>query len=150
MANIDSATLQKNDFMQAFGNAVVLDGSVALATAPAAADVIRVMKIPAGTKVSSVILANADLDSNASPTATFSLGYAPAVAADGPAASAAYFGAAGDTALQAANGGKLYGNFAAISFEKDVYLTMTVGVAAATFAAGSIYASVHGEARGIK
>lgn len=150
MANIDSATLNKNDFMQAFGNAVILDGSVALAANPTAADVIRIMKIPAGTKVSSVIIGNGDLDTNGAPTFVYSLGYAPVVAGDGPAASAAYFAAAGDTALQAANNGKVYSNFAAITFEKDVYLTMTVGTAAATFAAGTINASVHGEARGIK
>jgi len=150
MANIDSATLNKNDFMQAFGNAVVLDGSIALTVTPPAADVLRVMKIPAGTRVSSIITGNADLDSNASPTVVYSLGYAPVVAGDGPAASAAYFGAAGDTALQSANAGKVYSNFEAITFEKDVYLTMTIGTACATFAAGSIRASVHGEARGIK
>jgi len=108
------------------------------------------MKIPAGTKVSSVITGNSDMDSNGSPTLVYSLGYAPVVAGDGPAASAAYFGAAGDTALQAANNGKVYSNFGAITFDKDVYLTMTVGTAAATFAAGSINVSVHGEARGIK
>lgn len=150
MANIDSATLNKNDFMQAFGNAVILDGSVALAANPTAADVIRIMKIPAGTKVSSIVTGNADLDSNASPTLVYSLGYAPVVVGDGPVAAPAYFAAAGDTALQSANNGKVYSNFAAITFEKDVYLTMTVGTAAATFAAGTINASVHGEARGIK
>jgi hypothetical protein len=150
MANIDSATLNVNRFMDAFGNGVILDGTVALAANPTAADVIRVMTIPAGTKVSSVILGNTDMDTNGSPTFVYSLGYAPVVAGDGPVAAPAYFAAAGDTALQAANGGKLYANFAAITFEKDVYLTLTVGTAAATFAAGSINASVHGEARGIK
>lgn len=150
MANIDSATLNKNVFMQAFGNGIVLDGTVALAANPTAADVIRVMLIPAGTKVSSIVTGNGDMDTNGSPTFVYSLGYAPVVAGDGPTASAAYFGAAGDTALQSANNGKVYSNFAAITFEKDVYLTMTIGTAAATFAAGSINASVHGEARGIK
>lgn len=150
MANIDSTTLNANDFMQAFGNSVILTGVVALAANPVAADVIRIMKIPAGTKVSRLTLANGDLDSNGTPTIVFSLGYAPVVAGDGPAASAAYFQAAGDTSLQAANAGKTYRNFADITFEKDVYLTMTIGTASATFAAGSIYVTVDGEARGIK
>lgn len=150
LANIDSATLNQNAFMDAFGQGIVLDGTVALAANPTAADVVRVMKIPAGTKVSSIVTGNTDMDTNASPTIVYSLGYAPVVAGDGPAASAAYFGAAGDTALQAANNGKVYSNFAAITFEKDVYLTMTIGTASATFAAGNIYASVHGEARGVK
>jgi len=150
MANIDSATLNKNDFMQAFGNAVVLDGSIALTVTPPAADVLRVMKIPAGTRVSSIITGNTDLDTNGTPTMVYSMGYAPVVAGDGPTAVANYFGVAGDTALQSVNNGKVYSNFEAITFEKDVYLTMTVATAAATFAAGSIRASVHGEARGIK
>lgn len=150
MANIDSATLNQNQFMDCFGNGVVIDGNVALAANPTAADVIRVMKIPAGTKVSSIMIGNGQLDSNGVPTLVTSMGYAPVVAGDGPAANATYFQAAGDTTLRAANAGKVYANFAAISFEKDVYLTITVGTASATFAAASIYASVHGEARGVK
>lgn len=150
LANIDSATLNANQFMQAFGNAVNLSGSVALAANPTAADVIRIMRIPAGTKVTEVVIANGDLDSHGTPTLVVGFGYAPVVAGDGPTASAAYFGAAGDTVLQAANAGKVYRNFADITFEKDVYLTATVGTAAATFAAGTIYASVKGEARGVK
>jgi hypothetical protein len=150
MANVDSTTLNKNVFMQAFGNAVVLDGSIALSANPTAADVLRIMRIPAGTKVSAVMLANTDLDTNGTPTFVHSLGYAPVNSSDGPAASAAYFAAAGQTNLQAANEGKLYCKFAAIQFDFDVYLTATVGTAAATFAAGTIYAAVLGEARGVK
>lgn len=149
MANVDSATLNKNDFMQAFGNAVVADGSIALAANPTAADVIRIMKIPAGTKVNALLIGNGDLDTGM-PEFVVSIGYAPVVAGDGPTASAAYFSAAGDTVLQAANAGKLYCAFAPITFDKDVYLTMTVGTDAATFAAGTIYATALGEARGIK
>lgn len=150
MANVDSTTLNKNDFMQAFGNAVQLDGKLTLAANPAAADVLRIMKIPAGTKVSKLVVANDDLDSNVAPTAAVSIGYAPVVAGDGPAANAAYFAAAGQIILQSANDGKAYNKFDPITFDKDVYLTMTVGVASATFAAGSIWATVQGEARGIK
>lgn len=150
MANIDSASLQKNNFMQAFGQGLVLDGTIALTANPTAADVIRVMKIPAGTKVNNIIVANSDMDTNGSPTFVFGMGYAPVNASDGPTASAAYFQAAGDTSFQAANAGKLYGNFAPITFAYDVYLTMTVGTAAATFAAGTAYVTVLGEARGVK
>lgn len=150
MANVDSTTLNANKFMQAFGQGMNLDGVIALTVNPTAADVLRILRIPAGTKVSAVMIANGDLDSNGVPTLVFSMGYAPVNASDGPAASAAYFQAAGDTSLQAANAGKLYRNFAAITFAYDVYLTMTVGTAAATFAAGSIHATVIGEARGVK
>jgi hypothetical protein len=127
MANIDSTTLNKNVFMQAYGQCIVADGNIALAANPVAADVIRVMRIPSGTKVTAIILGNGDLDSNGTPTVVFSMGYAPVVAADGPTASATYFQAAGDTSLQAANAGKLYANFAPITFDRDVYLTMTIG-----------------------
>ena len=115
MANIDSATLNDNRFMQAFGNAVVAQGNIALAANPVAADVIRVMKIQAGTRVSALMLGNTDMDTNATPTIVFGIGYEPVVSGDGPAASAAYFQAAGDTSFQAANVGKLYHNFAAIN-----------------------------------
>lgn len=150
MANIDSATLNANVFMQAFGEALALRGKVALTANPTAADVIRIMKIPAGTQVSALLIANTDMDTNGAPTFVVGYGYAPVNAGDGPTASAAYFGAAGQTDLQAANNGKVYMNFDEITFEKDVYLTATVGTAAATFAAGSIQATVLGKARGVK
>lgn len=150
LANVDSSTLNKNVFMQAFGEGTNPNGSIALSANPTAADVLRIMRIPAGTEVSAVLIANGDLDTNGSPTIVVSIGYAPVVAADGPAASAAYFQAAGDTVLQAANAGKVYANFAPIKFEKDVYLTMTVGTASATFAAGTIRAVAIANALGVK
>lgn len=150
LANIDSATLNKNVFMQAYGEGLHYDGKVSLAANPTAADVIRVMKIPAGTKVQAILLSNDDLDSNGAPTIVFSMGYAPVVAADGPVAAPAYFAAAGQTQLQSASKGTWYGNFDPITFDKDVYLTMTVATASATFAAGAIWALVEGIARGVK
>lgn len=150
MANIDSATLRKNEFMQAFGNAVVAEGKLALAANPTAADVLRVMLVPAGTKVSAILQGNDDLDTNGAPTFVHSLGFAPVDATDGPAANATYFAAAGQTSFQAANSGKVYCNFDPITFDKDVFITMTVGTAAATFAAGNVRLTALGEARGIK
>lgn len=149
LANVDSSTLNANDFMQAFGDGNCVTGSLAVAAAPAATDVLRIMKIPAGNRISALLIGNTDMDTGTAALAV-SIGYAPVVAGDGPTASAAYFKAAGDLVLSAANDGKLYCNFAPITFEKDVYLTMTVGVIAATFAAGTIYATAIGSARGIK
>jgi hypothetical protein len=146
-ANVDSATLNDNNFMQAFGNAVVASGSIALTANPTAADVLRVMLIPAGTRVEALIVAFDDLDSNGSPTFVVGIGYAYT---DGSSASAAYFAAAGQTLPETGSNGAVYRKFAPITFEKDAYLTMTVGTAAATFAAGSIYATALGSARGIK
>lgn len=150
MANVDSTTLNANRFMQAFGDGTHAKGSIALAANPTAADVLRIMRIPAGTEVAALLIANGDLDSNGAPTFVVSIGYAPVDANDGPVAAPAYFAAAGQTILQAANDGKLYAKFAPITFDKDVYLTMTVGTAAATFAAGTIYAVAIGNARGTK
>lgn len=150
MANVDSATLNANQFMQAFGEALALRGKLALTVNPTAADVLRIQRIPAGTQVGAIVIANTDMDTNGSPTFVVSYGYAPVNSGDGPTASAAYFAAAGQTDLQAANNGKVYMNFDEITFEKDVYLTATVGTAAATFAAGSIQALVIGKARGVK
>lgn len=149
MANIDSTTLNANNYMQAFGNAVNLSGSISLTANPTAADVIRILRIPAGTKVTAITLANSDMDTNGAPTLVIGLGYAPCDGSS-PAASAAYFQAAGDTVLQAANAGKVYRNFADVTFDRDVWLTATVGTAAATWANGTIYVTVHGEARGTK
>lgn len=150
LANIDSATLNANNFMQAFGNSVNLSGTVALTANPTAADVIRVLRIPAGTKVTGVLIANTDMDTNGSPTIDVSIGYMPVVTGDGPALSAAYFAATGQTMLGTTNLGIWYRKFADITFAFDVYLTLTVTTAAATWANGTIYATVIGEARGIK
>lgn len=150
MANVDSTTLNDNKFMQAFGDGTHPNGKLSLTANPTAADVLRIMRIPAGTEVSALLIGNTDMDTNGAPTFVVSIGYAPVNADDGPTASAAYFAAAGQTILQAANDGKVYANFDPITFDKDVYLTMTVGTAAATFAAGSIKATVIGEARGTK
>lgn len=150
MANVDSTTLNENAFMQAFGNGIVAQGRINLTANPTAADVIRITRIRAGTKVSALLMGNSDMDTHGTPEFVVSIGYAPVVSGDGPAAVADYFSAAGDTSLQAANAGKVYHNFAPITFEKDVYLTMTVGTDAATFTAGNAYVSVLGVARGIK
>ncbi len=148
-ANVDSSTLNANVYMQAFGNAVVASGSIALTANPTAADVLRIMRIPAGSTVDTVVVASDDLDSNGSPTIVMSIGYAPCDGSS-PAASAAYFAAAGQTIAQAGSNGTVYAKFAPVTFEKDVWLTMTIGTASATFAAGSIYVRAFGVARGVK
>lgn len=150
MANVDSTTLNDNAYMQAFGNAVVATGSLALAANPTAADVLRICRIPAGSRVSAVLIANTDMDTNVSPEIDVTIGYAPVVASDGPTADPDGFGVTGQTILSTTNEGKVYAKFAPITFDQDVYLTMTVVTDAATFAAGTIYATVLGQARGVK
>jgi hypothetical protein len=149
MANVDSTTLNANKFMQAFGDGIVASGSLALAANPTAADVLRIMRVQAGTEVTALMLGNSDMDSG-TPDFAVSIGYHPVDSAAGPTADVDYFQAAGDTVLGTANAGKLYCNFPAITFDKDVYITMTVGVDAATFVAGTMYMTALGKARGTK
>jgi hypothetical protein len=150
MANVDSATLNDNSFMQAFGNAVVAAGSLALTANAAATSVLRILRIPAGTRVSALLIGNTDMDTDGTPEIDVTIGYVPVVAGDGPTAVADYFGVTGQTILGTTNEGKLYCKFAPITFEKDVYLTMTIVTDAETWANGTIYAAVLGSARGIK
>lgn len=150
MANIDSATLNDNKFMQAFGNSVVAGGVIALTANNAAASVLRICRIPAGTRVNALLIANTDMDTDGSPEIDVTIGYAPVVSGDGPAAVADYFGVTGQTILGTTNEGKVYAKFAPITFAFDVYLTMTIVTDAKVWANGTIYATVLGEARGIK
>lgn len=150
MANIDSATLKANNYMQAFGEGNVASGNIALSAAPNAADVIRLMRIPAGNEISALLIANDQLDTNGSKTLVASIGYMGANTADNVTAQPAAFAAAGQTTFQAVNQGTVFMKFAPITFAFDVYLTITVGTAAATFNNGSIYAAALGRARGVK
>ena len=149
MANVDSTTLNANRFMQAFGDAIVASGSLTLSANPTAADVLRIMRVQAGTEVCALMLGNSDMDTG-TPDFAVSIGYHPVNSGDGPTADVDYFQAAGDTVLGTANAGKLYCNFAPITFDKDVYITMTVGVDAATFAGGTMHLTALGKARGTK
>jgi hypothetical protein len=151
MANIDATDLKTANYhMQAYGNESVYQGKVALTVNPTAADVIRLMRIPAGAEINEIVTANDDLDSNGSPTIVVGIGFEPVDATDGPTADYAYFAAAGQTTLQAASSGAVWRKFAPKKFEKDVYMCMKVGTASATFAAGTIYASARGRTVGIK
>jgi hypothetical protein len=94
---------------------------------PAAADTIDFF-VPAGTKVSDLAFVFDDCDTGAA--FVFSAGYRPVSSVDGSlAASAAYFAAAGQTVGQA--GGRLECSFKPITFQQDVYISLTVGTAPA-------------------
>lgn len=150
-AYVDAADLNTQlGYMHSDGNAMRVTGRVALAANPAANDIIRVCLIPAGMIVDKVTIANTDMDTNGAPTLVHAIGFEPVDAADGPAADYTYFGAAGQTNLQAANDGKSYCKFAPKKFERPVYLCLKVGTAAATFAAGTVYATVEGIADLVK
>ena len=131
--------------MGGYGNAAQVWGQVT-PTSGAAASVYRPVRIPAGMTVTGVRVHNPDMDTGGT-TFAIKAGYTPVNASDGPAADDDYFSAA-VTHLSAV-GDNVY-RFDPIKFEKDVYLDLTVTVAATTFAAGAITAIVTGEATGIK
>lgn len=142
--------LSKPAHLGQYGEANLPEGKVT-PSAAALSDVFRVCKIPAGTEVEGLILANDDLDSNGVPTLAIKIGYTPVNSGDGSlAADDDYFQAAGDTVLQAAQAGKVYRRFDRIKFEQDVYLDITCSAAAATFAAGSLWVTVLGKNVGVK
>jgi hypothetical protein len=151
LAYQDAADLNtKLGYMHSDGNSMRVTGQVAVASNPAANDIIRFCVIPAGMVVDEVIIANADLDSNGAPTLVHSLGFEPVDSGDGPTADYAYFAAAGQTTLQSASDGKSFNKFAPKKFERAVYLCAKVGTGAATFAAGTVYAKAIGTAELVK
>jgi len=105
----------------------LVDKYVLTATNPQAADVILLMRIPAGSQLTRLRLFADDLDTGT--TLVFSVGYRAVSSSSSLAASAAYFAAAGQTVGQA--GGALECAFKPIVFEEDVYITVTIGTAGA-------------------
>ena len=131
--------------MGGYGNAATVYGSVT-PTSGALASVYRPVRIPAGMTVTGLKINNDDLDTGGSAF-TVKIGYTPVDFAAGPAANDAYFSAA-TPILSAPNLTDL--RFDPIKFEKDVYVDLTVTVAATTFTSGEIIAIVTGDATGVK
>jgi len=131
--------------MGGYGNAATVYGSVT-PTSGALASVYRPVRIPAGMTVTGLKINNDDLDTGGTAFAV-KIGYTPVSAVDGPVGDDDYF-SAGTTILSAANLTDL--RFDPIKFEKDVYVDLTVTVAAATFTSGEIIAIATGDATGVK
>ncbi|MDQ3186899.1 MAG: hypothetical protein M3Q16_10695 [Pseudomonadota bacterium] len=146
MATFSAADLNtRNRHMGGYGNAVVVYGSVTPATG-ALVDVYRPVRIPAGVRVTDLDIVNDDLDTGSTAFAV-KVGYEPVNPAEGPAADDDYFSAA-STFLSAA--GRKVCAFQPIKFEKDVFVTLIVTVAATTFASGAVTAIVKGDGEGVK
>ncbi len=148
MATLHGKKAKAPAFMPVNGAAISLTDSLAVAANFTAGDVVNLVRIPAGTEVSVVQIQGDDLDSNGTPTIVFRAGYAPCDSNSALAANSTFFAAAGQTTLQA--GGRLNCAFEPIKFEEDVFLTVTVNTAAATFQAGDIFGIVLGAAVGPK
>ena len=147
MANLYGKKAKSPAFMPVDGCAIQIADSIALAANPTAADVIN-FKLPAGIELGSLDIKCDDLDTHGTPTLVFGVGYAPVDSGSSLAAAATAFAAAGQTTAQA--GGTLKCSFHPIKFEEDVYVTLTIGTASATFAAGNISMIAVGSAIGPK
>lgn len=147
MANLFGKKAKVPAFMPVDGCGINIIDSIALAANPTAADVIN-FKLPAGIELAALKIRCDDLDTNVTPTIVFSVGYAPVDTGSSLSASAAYFAAAGQTTAQ--GGGTLNCSFEPLKFEEDVYVTLTVATASATFAAGDIFMIASGNAIGPK
>ena len=147
MAHLYSKKAKAPKFMPVDGCGSMITDSIALAANPTAADVIN-FGLPAGLRLGALDINCDDLDTNGTPTIVFSVGYRPVDSGSSLAANATYFAAAGQTTAQA--GGTLRCSFKPIKFEEDVYVTLTVATASATFAAGEIHATAFGASEGVK
>lgn len=126
----------------AYGNVVVHYGKVAL-TSPATSDVLRLVRIPAGTRVDELTIVNDDVESS-STAMTVRIGYTPCNSDDGPAADEDYFFPTGSTTLQAAS--RTSSSAKPIVFEYDVFIDAIVEVIPGAFISGSeVHCIVRGE-----
>lgn len=125
----------------AYGNEAVHYGKIA-PSAPDTSGILRVLRIPGGTRIDDLTVVNDDCDSTTVPALTCSVGYSP-VDGSSPAANATYWFAAGQTFLQAA--ARSTSTSKPITFTKDVYVDIEIGAIAKSFIAG---AEIHVIARG--
>lgn len=147
MANIKAVAFFAPKLMPGDGCAVFLNDKVSLASAPAVGDVLQ-FKLPAGLELTELSVQCDDLDTNGSPTLAFSVGYAPYEQGSTLVAAPAAFAAAGQ--VTARTGGRLLCSFKPITFNEEVIITVTIGTAAATFAAGEVHVIAAGNANGPK
>lgn len=147
MANLFGKKAKAPALMPVDGCAIQINDTIALAANPTAGDVIN-FRLPAGIEVGNLKIKPDDLDTHGTPTMVFRVGYTPADTGSSLAANSTYFAAAGQTNAQ--TGTTLDCSFHPIKFEEDVYVTVTVNTAAATFAAGSISMIAIGSAVGPK
>lgn len=141
--DLDSSPLHTGPY----GNAFSKDGSYTCA-ALANADIVKLVRIPAGTRVDEVVIQHDEIDSNGTPTLTGKVGYTPVNSTNGPTADDDYW-----FASAAIGQSKAAVQCAAqpITFEYDVWLIFTATAAIATLATTAVLtAVVKGQCLGVK
>ncbi len=148
------ATAVANDrrgFMQGFGNAFIARDVVTPSAALALNDTVDLIRVPGGVRLTDLELFNGDMDTGT--TLQHKIGFRRAQSDGVVTEDDDYFVAAGATTLQAAvlQSAPTRYAFADITFNEDVFITLTV-TAAATGVSGtpSITATARGEAVGTK
>lgn len=136
MTALKSTKYTQPKAMNVDGRAVLFNDSYALAANPTANDTID-FHLPAGVEVNTLRFEFPDVDTNVSPAFAWKSGYRKAKSADTLTAVANYFALTGQTTGQSK--GVYECQFAPIKFDVDVIIEITVEVASATFAAGTIY-----------
>jgi hypothetical protein len=128
------------------GRGVFINDKATIAAALAVNDTVDFL-IPAGTEipVGGVSYYATDMDTNGAPALAFKVGYK---SVKGSTYDDDDYWSAARAIGQAVGGAHLYAP--AITFEEDVYLRFTCTTIAATFAAGSLSASVDGNSVGPK
>lgn len=127
-----------------YGNCAVHVGKVVPASSPSTADVLRLLRIPAGTRIDELIIINDDLESSTT-TMQCKVGYTPCNSADGPTADDDYFFTTGQTFLQGA--ARTVSTAKPIVFEYDVFVDLTVTAIAGSYKSttGEVHAIARGE-----
>ncbi len=146
MANTQSVRFKAPKFMPVTGAAYFWMDYCAVAAA-ASADTFDYV-VPAGVEIASVVIQSPALDTNGTPTLAFEVGYTPLDSASTLTPNLTYFAAAGQTTARA--GGRLSCAFAPITFQEDIIVRITLTAAAATLAAGNLWAIVSGNCAGPK
>jgi hypothetical protein len=128
-----------------YGNRVVFQGSASVSAALAAADKVRMCKIPGGTLVDRVVVSTGDLDTGSTATLTDKIGFEPL---DGSTGDDDAFCASGATTRRGA-ATTTYEIFPPVLVAKDSWLTLTcVADAAALSEAATCYGKIEGENKG--
>ncbi len=144
MASVKSVGYLNPQMMPVDGRAVFINDSAVVSTNPVANDT-HDFRIPAGLELSLLRFKLPDMDTNATPTLAAKIGYAPVDASSALAASDSYFRAAAALGQAAA---QVECDFVPITFQEDVKITVTWTVTSATFAAGTVYMTAAGNAKG--
>ena len=140
---------KKSAVASLYANAVVFADSVATVAGDVdLADIIQPVKVAGGTAVHRVVIKNTDLDSNGVPLLAAKIGFTPVDGSSAPSGADTAVASAASWGQSAAT--TTYEIFPPYVVAKDSYLNIVVTTAAATGAAGTVYAKVEGEGLGVK